>query len=101
MSWHPDGIEGLRLQDAQRQISRGTSGAVEHARLRLTAAALVTMDDCACSTSTAAAQALALSGTVLVTGPDPKLAKATPRAFHHTLDGQTTLSSSGLPQVSI
>ena len=69
--------------------------AVEYTWLGLAAAALATMGGSPCSTITAAAQALALSSMVLVTGPDPKLAKATPRAFYHAVDGQTTLSSSG------
>lgn len=40
--------------------------------------------------------ALALSALVLVSGPDPKLAKATPRAFYVAANGETTFSSSGL-----
>ncbi len=44
--------------------------------------------------------ALALSALVLVSGPDPKLAKAAPRAFYLAADGRTTMSASGvLPQV--
>ena len=76
---------------------RGTGLAEEHKLLRLAAAALATMGGSPCSASTAAAHALALSSMVLVSGPDPKLAKATPRAFYHTVDGQTTVSSSGPP----
>jgi hypothetical protein len=34
-----------------------------------------------------------------VEGPDPKLAKATARAFHTALHGRTTLSASGLVQM--
>ncbi|KAK9819402.1 hypothetical protein WJX81_006059 [Elliptochloris bilobata] len=44
----------------------------------------------------AAEYALALSGLITVTGPDPKLAKATPRAFYLASDGHTTMSASGL-----
>lgn len=81
------------------RCTRGAGLAEEHTWLRLAAAALATMGGSPCSASAAAAQALALSSTVLVSGPDPKLAKATPRAFYRTVDGQTTLSSSGPPHL--
>jgi len=67
---------------------------------------LATLDPCrergAAALRMAAESALALSALVLVSGPDPKLAKAAPRAFYLAADGRTTISTSGvLPQVHL